>query len=274
MTLPPELWLLVAKHLRGDRRTLLSLCRSHSLVLRILLPILYEQVEFRSPSSLVPFSNAVRTSPRQLGQHMRTLKIGNNVKPPKITTTLFPAALATELQSALMHLPNLRVLSLAAPGEVFHQCFDGLGLPFMLDKLEITYNDSQLFYAFLSSQSSITELHLGSEDGQESVRFITAHPELLPRLVKITASMKLLQAIVPGRSLSEIVVETTNAVRGASWPDFIASLQTHESLQMLKTLRFLQWNVVCSTLLVVTFNIYNNHFHRSLWITILSDQNR
>jgi hypothetical protein len=268
MDLPPELWLLIAEHLKGDRGSLWSLCASN-----VLLPVLYEQAEPTSSSSVVSFCNTIHTSPRQLGQYIHVLNIGTT--PGVISRRFWPLRKesAAELRSVLVLLPNLRHLSLATRKAPFELCFNRLALPFMLDKLEISSKSSRSFYAFLSSQPSVTELRLGSAlgRGRQMVRsFVAAYPAPLPNLVKITADLNFLEAIVPGRPLSEIVIMSSGAsfagsaslVEDDPWPPFISSLQSDKPRQTLKKLRIVELYLVRSILLTVTFDFYGNLFLR------------
>ncbi|KAF8597040.1 hypothetical protein BDV93DRAFT_39655 [Ceratobasidium sp. AG-I] len=211
MSLPVELILLVAKNLLNDLPALSVLARTSSQVYIATQPILYGQVKLSSQTAITSFCETILGGPRQFGSFVNILTIGTHNHPSKWLH--LPKPLAVLIRATFSRLPNLRDLSMITTTSAYY-IFSGLEFVFKLTKLQVTCVDCAPLYLLLSHQPSITELHLVSSNPRDNYcvgTAISGLPEILPHLNRITASLDVLVAIVPGRPLSEILVESDAA---------------------------------------------------------------
>jgi hypothetical protein len=220
MTLPPELWCIIADRLRGDQSSLASLCQVHTQIYLALLPTLYEKIHLCTSSSIFLFSSTVVTNSRKLAPLVTALQVGEYPGPETYNQSRLHKNSAKPLRAVLELLFNLRDLSLATTATAFNVCFADLTFPFQLRRLVIPSIESIPFHLFLSKQPLVTELRLLPAGGlhEEGVRFfIASNPHVLRHCKSAAASLFLLNAIVPGRQLSEITVMWDNLWSGRQY---------------------------------------------------------
>ncbi|KAF8597048.1 hypothetical protein BDV93DRAFT_610581 [Ceratobasidium sp. AG-I] len=195
MHLPPELWLRIAECLRQDQRSMSRLAQVNAQLFENLLPILYDDITISSPPLLDPFFDAIITSPRQLGQFARIMSLGERTRYNQMSWLRLNKQLALKLRTTLESMPNLRSLWLNITPDAFNICFEQLQAPFELEFCAVPCVDSNAFYQFLSSHSSITELEIfvPTYGRGPVVDFFAAHSEILPQLRKFTGPWRIEQ---------------------------------------------------------------------------------
>ncbi|CAE6455558.1 unnamed protein product [Rhizoctonia solani] len=214
MTIPLELWLLIAHELQiqQNRQSLLSLCMASRVMNDNVTPFLYGKVELLTNFSAQSFCCTIEDFGTRLAPFVRSLSIGSYSSYRCWNRLEINISLARSLGSALASLPYLRELMVALDSVGFSACFEPILTthpPFSLRKLVIPLMETSTFSGLLRSQPSIEELHVGFEHHSPELNLalmLTLEPNLLPNLTSITAPLVVLQAGVPGRSVSEIMI--------------------------------------------------------------------
>ncbi|KAG8725483.1 hypothetical protein FRC12_024181 [Ceratobasidium sp. 428] len=217
MSLPLEIWCLIAEHLESDKQSISRLCVADTRTYVTLLPVLYDRIHLTRQSSISSFCSTIIGNPSKFAPLVRCLQVGDHFEPCEPTSCprlryshLFRLHknLALEFRSLLELLFNLRELYLTATSKALNICLGDVKIPFKLRRLEIPSATSKPFYTFLQNQTLLTRLHVFSASHQFSnivTNVLLQNSDFLPHVNVVAGPLCFVNALASKRQLSEVI---------------------------------------------------------------------
>ncbi|KAG8745812.1 hypothetical protein FRC12_014452 [Ceratobasidium sp. 428] len=218
MSLPLEIWCLIAERLESDKQSISRFCLSNTRTYVTLLPVLYDRIHLTHQSSISFFCSTIIGNPGKFAPLVRCLQVGDHFEPceppscPRLEYSLMfrlHKNLALEFRSLLELLFNLRELYLTATPKALNVCLGDVKIPFKLRRLEIPSIASKPFCTFLQKQTLLTRLHLFSASQQFSnivTNVLLRNSDFLPHIDALTGPLCFVNALASKRQLSEVIV--------------------------------------------------------------------